>query len=71
MACSTWWAGLPSGKRYPFTPIRWVQCLGAISQCGYSGVVESMITHEYAMEDVDVGFTREPGQIKAIIDVIG
>lgn len=36
---------------------------------GYPGVVESMITHEFAMENVDVAFERVPGQIKAVVNV--
>jgi threonine dehydrogenase-like Zn-dependent dehydrogenase len=35
----------------------------------FPGVVESLITHHFAMEDVDRAFERVPGQIKAIIDV--
>jgi threonine dehydrogenase-like Zn-dependent dehydrogenase len=37
----------------------------------YPGVVESMITHEFEMEHVDVAFERVPGQIKAIVNVTG
>jgi threonine dehydrogenase-like Zn-dependent dehydrogenase len=37
----------------------------------YPGVVESMITHEFTMQDVDVAFERVPGQIKAIVNVTG
>jgi threonine dehydrogenase-like Zn-dependent dehydrogenase len=36
----------------------------------YPGVVESLITHEFTMKDVDVAFERVPGQIKAIIEVV-
>jgi threonine dehydrogenase-like Zn-dependent dehydrogenase len=36
---------------------------------GYPGVVESLITHEFAMENVDVAFERVPGQIKAVVNV--
>ncbi len=35
----------------------------------YPGAVESLITHTFDMQDVDVAFERVPGQIKAVIDV--
>jgi threonine dehydrogenase-like Zn-dependent dehydrogenase len=35
----------------------------------YPGVLEAMITHEFAMGDVDVAFQRVPGQIKAVVNL--
>jgi hypothetical protein len=35
----------------------------------YGGAVESLITHTFGMDDVDVAFERVPGQIKAVIDI--
>jgi glucose 1-dehydrogenase len=35
----------------------------------FSGSVESLITHRFALHDVDRAFERVPGQIKAVIDV--
>ena len=35
----------------------------------YAGGVESLITHTFGMDDVDVAFERVPGQIKAVIDI--
>jgi threonine dehydrogenase-like Zn-dependent dehydrogenase len=35
----------------------------------FPGVVESLITHHFGMQDVESAFERIPGQIKAIIDV--
>jgi threonine dehydrogenase-like Zn-dependent dehydrogenase len=35
----------------------------------HPGAVESLITHTFGMQDVDVVFERVPGQIKAVIDV--
>jgi len=35
----------------------------------YAGAVESLITHTFGMDDVDVAFERVPGQIKAVIDI--
>jgi glucose 1-dehydrogenase len=35
----------------------------------FPDVVEALITHHFAMHDVDVAFTRAPGQIKVVIDI--
>jgi threonine dehydrogenase-like Zn-dependent dehydrogenase len=35
----------------------------------FPGSVESLVTHRFGMQDVDIAFERVPGQIKAIIAV--
>jgi glucose 1-dehydrogenase len=35
----------------------------------FPGVVEALITHEFAMPEVDVAFERVPGQIKAVVEI--
>jgi threonine dehydrogenase-like Zn-dependent dehydrogenase len=37
----------------------------------FPGVVESLVTHHFAMEDVALAFERVPGQIKAVIEIDG
>jgi threonine dehydrogenase-like Zn-dependent dehydrogenase len=45
-----------------------VEDLTAMRQA-FPGVVEALITHHFQMEEVDIAFTRVPGQIKAVIDI--
>jgi threonine dehydrogenase-like Zn-dependent dehydrogenase len=45
-----------------------VQDLTAM-RTAFPGAVEALITHTFAMRDVDVAFQRVPGQIKAVIDI--
>jgi threonine dehydrogenase-like Zn-dependent dehydrogenase len=35
----------------------------------FPGCVEALITHTYAMDEVDTAFERVPGQIKAVVEV--
>jgi glucose 1-dehydrogenase len=35
----------------------------------YPGSVDALITHTYTMADVELAFERQPGQIKAVIDI--
>ena len=37
----------------------------------FPGVVEALVTHHFAMDDVEVAFERVPGQIKAVIELDG
>jgi glucose 1-dehydrogenase len=37
----------------------------------FPGSIERLVTHRFAMDDVDIAFERVPGQIKAVIDVDG
>jgi threonine dehydrogenase-like Zn-dependent dehydrogenase len=49
----------------------WVAAVSDLAEMrrAFPGAVESLITHEFTMADVDVAFERVPGQIKAIVEV--
>jgi threonine dehydrogenase-like Zn-dependent dehydrogenase len=49
----------------------WVAAVRDLSEMrrAFPGAVEALITHTFAMGDVDVAFERVPGQIKAVIDI--
>jgi threonine dehydrogenase-like Zn-dependent dehydrogenase len=53
-------------------PDDWVAAVKDLAEMrrAYPGVLESLITHEFSMDDVDVAFERVPGQIKAIVSIV-
>jgi len=51
----------------------WVAAVRDLSEMrrAFPGAVEALITHTFAMDEVDVAFERVPGQIKAVINIAG